>query len=243
MQNGSRSSRTICSRSRGRRPRRRRTRMSGSTSSRGRSPRAASPSAPSGSSFAAIVPHSSAHSRNLVENARRHGRGAITVTVARADGLARLSVEDEGPGIPAADRERAFERFYGARLRARACDRPGHGRAPRRPCLRGRTARDDRARQESIRVASAILRARNSRKDCREDLPHTANVPPDRSARRGRRRARRRRRRRCGARRERFDAPAEAARRGDSRRARRGRAGRRDRDGSPSRTSCSLPAR
>ena len=60
-----------------------------------------------------IVPHSSAHSANLIENARRHGRGAITVTVARHDGLARLSVEDEGPGIPVADRERAFERFYG----------------------------------------------------------------------------------------------------------------------------------
>ncbi len=50
---------------------------------------------------------------NLLENARRHGTGAITVEVVRDDRLARLSVEDEGPGIPAADRERAFERFYG----------------------------------------------------------------------------------------------------------------------------------
>ncbi len=50
---------------------------------------------------------------NLIENAHRHGRGAVTVTVAGHDGLARLSVEDEGPGIPTADRERAFERFYG----------------------------------------------------------------------------------------------------------------------------------
>ncbi len=50
---------------------------------------------------------------NLIENARRHGRGAITVTVERHDGLVRLSVEDEGPGIALADRERAFERFYG----------------------------------------------------------------------------------------------------------------------------------
>ena len=50
---------------------------------------------------------------NLIENAHRHGRGEITVTAAAHDGLARLSVEDEGPGIPAADRERVFERFYG----------------------------------------------------------------------------------------------------------------------------------
>jgi len=50
---------------------------------------------------------------NLIENARRHGSGSITVSVAGHDGLATLSVEDEGPGIAPADRERVFERFYG----------------------------------------------------------------------------------------------------------------------------------
>jgi two-component system OmpR family sensor kinase len=50
---------------------------------------------------------------NLIENARRHGSGAITVTVAEHDGLATLSVEDQGAGIPDEDRERVFERFYG----------------------------------------------------------------------------------------------------------------------------------
>ena len=50
---------------------------------------------------------------NLLENARRHGSGVITVSVARHDGSATLSVEDEGPGIDADDRERVFERFYG----------------------------------------------------------------------------------------------------------------------------------
>jgi len=44
---------------------------------------------------------------NLVENARGHGRGRITITVS-ADG--KLSVEDEGPG-PSAP-EQAFERFW-----------------------------------------------------------------------------------------------------------------------------------
>jgi signal transduction histidine kinase len=50
---------------------------------------------------------------NLVDNARRHGRGAVTITV-RVDGEhALLSVEDEGAGVPLLDRERVFERFYG----------------------------------------------------------------------------------------------------------------------------------
>ena len=40
-------------------------------------------SAPSGSSSAATVPHSSARSATSIENAQRHGRGAVTVTVAR----------------------------------------------------------------------------------------------------------------------------------------------------------------
>ena len=50
---------------------------------------------------------------NLVENARRHGRGTVAVTV-RADGdRALLSVSDQGAGIDLVDRERVFERFYG----------------------------------------------------------------------------------------------------------------------------------
>jgi two-component system OmpR family sensor kinase len=50
---------------------------------------------------------------NLVENARRHGRGEVSVTV-RADGdRALVTVEDEGEGVHLLDRERVFERFYG----------------------------------------------------------------------------------------------------------------------------------
>jgi signal transduction histidine kinase len=44
---------------------------------------------------------------NLVENAVRHGGGRVRVTV--ADGL--LRVEDDGPGVPEAERERIFEPF------------------------------------------------------------------------------------------------------------------------------------
>jgi signal transduction histidine kinase len=50
---------------------------------------------------------------NLIENARRHGRGEVSVSV-RADGArALLVVEDEGEGVHLLDRERVFERFQG----------------------------------------------------------------------------------------------------------------------------------
>jgi heavy metal sensor kinase len=51
---------------------------------------------------------------NLVDNAVKyspHG-SSIAVRVRREGQDAVLSVEDEGPGIPAADRERIFDRFY-----------------------------------------------------------------------------------------------------------------------------------
>ena len=50
---------------------------------------------------------------NLLDNAIRHSPpgGRVTVTVKpHARGI-RLTVDDDGPGIPAADRERVFERF------------------------------------------------------------------------------------------------------------------------------------
>jgi signal transduction histidine kinase len=48
---------------------------------------------------------------NLIDNAVRYARARVGVAV-RRDGLgARLSVADDGPGIPADDRERAFGRF------------------------------------------------------------------------------------------------------------------------------------
>ncbi len=49
--------------------------------------------------------------RNLVDNAERHARSSVAVEVSTVDGEAVLTVTDDGPGIPAEDRERVFDRF------------------------------------------------------------------------------------------------------------------------------------
>jgi two-component system OmpR family sensor kinase len=50
---------------------------------------------------------------NLLDNAVRYGpEGSdVRVRVSSSDRLVTLTVEDSGPGIPEADRERVFERF------------------------------------------------------------------------------------------------------------------------------------
>ncbi|MFS2052915.1 ATP-binding protein, partial [Variovorax sp. CT11-76] len=50
--------------------------------------------------------------RNLLENARRYGAGEISVELGSADGQATVRVNDRGPGVPAALRDRIFEPFY-----------------------------------------------------------------------------------------------------------------------------------
>ena len=49
--------------------------------------------------------------RNLLDNADRYARSLIEVTVCVRDGSAELLVGDDGPGIPAAERIRVFDRF------------------------------------------------------------------------------------------------------------------------------------
>ena len=50
---------------------------------------------------------------NLLDNATRHSPpgGLVQVTACRAEGGVRLAVQDAGPGIAPADRERVFDRF------------------------------------------------------------------------------------------------------------------------------------
>ncbi len=52
--------------------------------------------------------------RNLLANARRHAgeSGRVVLSATAADGRVTICVDDDGPGIPAAERERIFERFH-----------------------------------------------------------------------------------------------------------------------------------
>ncbi|GAA4081864.1 sensor histidine kinase [Nonomuraea soli] len=63
---------------------------------------------------------------NLLDNAERHALSRIDITLSASDAEAVLTVENDGPPIPEADRERIFERF--TRLdSARSRDEGGTG--------------------------------------------------------------------------------------------------------------------
>jgi len=65
---------------------------------------------------------------NLIENAVRYARTRVTVGVVRDGSRVRLTVTDDGPGIPPGDAQRAFGRF--TRLdNARSRDGEGQGGA------------------------------------------------------------------------------------------------------------------
>jgi len=59
--------------------------------------------------------------RNLLENARRHGRPPVRVRLRSRNGAIELTVTDAGPGIPEGERETLFTAF------SRGGDGKGHG--------------------------------------------------------------------------------------------------------------------
>ncbi|MGW2665793.1 sensor histidine kinase [Nocardia tengchongensis] len=68
--------------------------------------------------------------RNIAENAAAHARSTVAVTVLRDGEFGRVIVDDDGPGIAAADRERVFGRFVRLEAdRARATGGSGLGLA------------------------------------------------------------------------------------------------------------------
>jgi signal transduction histidine kinase len=49
---------------------------------------------------------------NVLDNALKYAPGPVRVSVAKRGASARFTVSDEGPGIPFAERERIFEKFF-----------------------------------------------------------------------------------------------------------------------------------
>ncbi len=76
--------------------------------------------------------------RNLLENAVTHAATEVVLVVQVVDDEARLDVVDDGPGVPADQRERVFERFY----RAEAARPHGTGNGLGLPIARGLAVRN-----------------------------------------------------------------------------------------------------
>jgi len=67
---------------------------------------------------------------NLLDNACRHARSQVTVLVDDDGQAARVSVSDDGPGVPADVGDRVFDRFYrGDSARSRGAHGTGLGLA------------------------------------------------------------------------------------------------------------------
>ena len=66
--------------------------------------------------------------RNLLDNAVKFSPagGSVRIRIDRRDGKPSLAVEDDGPGIPLAEQDRIFQRFYQVD-RSRSKVRPGTG--------------------------------------------------------------------------------------------------------------------
>jgi signal transduction histidine kinase len=63
---------------------------------------------------------------NLLDNAVRHAAETVTLSLTEANGVVRLAVTDDGPGIPAARQADVFERF-GRLDESRSAGRGGTG--------------------------------------------------------------------------------------------------------------------
>ena len=103
--------------------------------------------------------------RNLIGNARSFSPpgGRIVVRVREAGGMAELCVEDDGPGIPDANLEHIFDRFYSERPKGESFGAAfGPGPVDQPADRRGAAGADfggEPARQRGPRAGSPVHRA------------------------------------------------------------------------------------
>lgn len=64
---------------------------------------------------------------NLVTNAGKHGGGVAAIVIDTDGGQLTICVDDDGPGVPPADREAVFDRFVRGRTASARADSDGTG--------------------------------------------------------------------------------------------------------------------
>jgi signal transduction histidine kinase len=64
---------------------------------------------------------------NIIDNARRYAGGATAVTVAGQNGMVRVAIDDQGPGVQREEREAIFGRFARGDAGVRAGSASGTG--------------------------------------------------------------------------------------------------------------------
>ncbi len=113
---------------------------------------------------------------NLLENARRYGSEDIDLRVADSDDAVEIRVEDRGPGIPEADRDRVFEPYVRLEAsRARHTGGTGLGLAIARAIARA-SGGDIGLETRPGGGLSAVLRLPR-RADEKAQTPETVLVP------------------------------------------------------------------
>ncbi len=102
--------------------------------------------------------------RNLVENARSFSPadGEVLIRAWREDGVVRISIEDDGPGIPPDKLEKVFERFYSDRPKgAKFGNNSGLGLSIVKQIIethRGEVFAENRMREGVVQGARFVIR-------------------------------------------------------------------------------------